>query len=57
MIAEAMKIHQDDVGHIPLHQQALAWATKKNVDLVQLADNYMFAEVGHGQVIDGGGLA
>ncbi len=42
MIAEAMKIHQDDVGHIPLHQQALAWAMKKSVDLVQLADNYMF---------------
>jgi peptide/nickel transport system substrate-binding protein len=41
MIAEAMKIHQDDVGHIPLHQQALAWAAKKSVDLVQLADNYM----------------
>jgi peptide/nickel transport system substrate-binding protein len=41
MIAEAFKIHQDDVGHIPLHQQALAWAMKKNVDLVQLADNFM----------------
>jgi len=42
MIADAMKIHQDDIGHIPLHQQALAWAMKRNVDLVQLADNYMF---------------
>ena len=42
MIAEAMKLHQDDVGHIPLHQQALAWGMKRNVDLVQLADNYMF---------------
>jgi peptide/nickel transport system substrate-binding protein len=42
MIAEAMKVHQDDVGHIPLHQQALAWAMKRNVDLVQLADNNMF---------------
>jgi peptide/nickel transport system substrate-binding protein len=42
MIAEAMKIHQDDIGHIPLHQQALAWATKKDIELVQLADNYMF---------------
>ena len=42
MIAEAMKIHQDDFGHVPLHQQTLAWAMKKNVDLVQLADNYMF---------------
>jgi peptide/nickel transport system substrate-binding protein len=42
MIAEAMKIHQDDFGHIPLHQQTLAWGMKKGVDLVQLADNYMF---------------
>jgi peptide/nickel transport system substrate-binding protein len=41
MIAEAFKVHQDDVGHIPLHQQALAWAMKKNVDLVQLPDNFM----------------
>ena len=41
MIREAMKIHQDDVGHIPLHQQALAWAVKKNIDLVQRPDNYM----------------
>jgi len=42
MIHEAMKVHQDDVGHLPLHQQALAWAMKKNVETVQLADNYMF---------------
>jgi peptide/nickel transport system substrate-binding protein len=41
-IREAFKIHQDDVGHIPLHQQALAWAMKKNVSLVQLPDNRMF---------------
>src|ERR1700681_2062865 len=40
MIAEAFKIHSDDIGHIPLHQQALAWAMKKNVELVQLADNF-----------------
>jgi peptide/nickel transport system substrate-binding protein len=42
MIREAMKLHQDDIGHLPLHQQALAWAMKRNVELVQLADNYMF---------------
>ena len=42
MIRDAMKIHQDDVGHLPLHQQALAWAMKKNVETVQLADNFMF---------------
>jgi peptide/nickel transport system substrate-binding protein len=41
MIAEAFKLHGDDIGHIPLHQQALAWAMKKNVSLVQLADNMM----------------
>jgi peptide/nickel transport system substrate-binding protein len=41
MIAEAMKIHQDDIGHLPLHQQALNWGSKKNVDLVQWADNGM----------------
>ncbi|NWG74308.1 MAG: ABC transporter substrate-binding protein [Rubrivivax sp.] len=41
MIAEAFKIHQDDIGHIPLHQQALAWAMKKNVEVVQLPDNFM----------------
>ena len=39
MIAEAFKIHSADVGHIPLHQQALAWGIKDNVSLVQLPDN------------------
>ncbi len=42
MIHELYKIHADDIGHIPLHQQALAWAMKKNVDLVQLPDNFNF---------------
>lgn len=42
MIAEAFKLHADDVGHLPLHQQALAWGMKKSVSLTQLADNMMF---------------
>jgi peptide/nickel transport system substrate-binding protein len=42
LIREAMKIHQDDIGHLPLHQQALAWAMKKTVNTVQLPDNFMF---------------
>jgi len=42
LIHEAMQIHEDDIGHIPLHQQALAWAMKSNVDTVQMADNFMF---------------
>jgi peptide/nickel transport system substrate-binding protein len=41
MISEAFKIHSDDIGHLPLHQQALAWGVSKKVDLVQLADNFM----------------
>jgi peptide/nickel transport system substrate-binding protein len=41
MIREAMKIHQDDIGHIPLHQQALNWGSKKNIQLVQWPDNGM----------------
>ncbi len=41
MIREAIKLHQDDIGHIPLHQQALNWATKKNIDMVQLPGNEM----------------
>ena len=40
MIAETFRIHADDVGHLPLHQQALAWGMKKTVNLVQLADNF-----------------
>lgn len=41
MIREAFKIHSDDVGHLPLHQQALAWGVANNVTLAQLADNFM----------------
>jgi peptide/nickel transport system substrate-binding protein len=39
MIAEAMKIHAEDFGHVPLHQQALAWGLRKNVGVLQRADN------------------
>jgi peptide/nickel transport system substrate-binding protein len=42
MIREAFRIHADEVGHIPLHQQALAWAFANNVTLTQLPDNRMF---------------
>ncbi|HJT06106.1 MAG TPA: ABC transporter substrate-binding protein [Stellaceae bacterium] len=39
-INEAFKIHKEDFGHIPLHQQALAWGVKDNVHLTQLPDNF-----------------
>ncbi len=41
MIHEALKIHQDEVGHLPLHQQALNWASRKNIEMVQWPDNGM----------------
>lgn len=41
MISEAFKIHADDIGHLPLHQQALAWGVASNVTLKQRADNFM----------------
>jgi peptide/nickel transport system substrate-binding protein len=39
-IHEALKIMRDDVAYIPLHQQAVVWAVRDNVDLVLQADNY-----------------
>jgi peptide/nickel transport system substrate-binding protein len=39
MIAQATKLYVDDFAYIPLHQQALVWAARKNIDLVQRADN------------------
>jgi peptide/nickel transport system substrate-binding protein len=42
MIAEAFRIHQDDIGHIPLHQQPITWGMKKTVEMVQLPDNFLY---------------
>ena len=39
LIEEAFKISTDEVATIPLHQQALAWGKRDNVDLRQRADN------------------
>lgn len=41
MIHEAIKIHEDDIGHLPLHQQSLSWGAKKNIELVQLPGDEM----------------
>ncbi|UYN97877.1 MAG: ABC transporter substrate-binding protein [Enhydrobacter sp.] len=39
MIRQATKLYVDDYAYIPLHQQAVVWAARKNIELVQLADN------------------
>ena len=41
MINEAFKLHADDIGHLPLYQQALAWGVANNVQVAQRADNLM----------------
>ena len=41
MIKEAFELHSADIGHLPLHQQALAWGINKKITLVQRGDNSM----------------
>ena len=50
MIREAFKIHQDDVGHIPLHQQALAWAMSNKVEPGAAAEQLHVLQVDHAEV-------
>lgn len=39
LIRQATKLYVDDYAYVPLHQQALVWAMRKNIDLFQPADN------------------
>ncbi|MGE5094416.1 MAG: ABC transporter substrate-binding protein [Betaproteobacteria bacterium] len=36
---EALVLHMNDVGHIPLHHQVIPWAMRANVSVVHRADN------------------
>ncbi|TWT09429.1 ABC transporter substrate-binding protein [Reyranella sp. CPCC 100927] len=40
MIREATAIYLGDYAYIPLHQQAIIWAARKNIELHQSPDNY-----------------
>jgi peptide/nickel transport system substrate-binding protein len=39
LLTEALQLSNDTVSHIPLHNQIIPWALKKNVDVVHRADN------------------
>ncbi|SFD84354.1 peptide/nickel transport system substrate-binding protein [Paracidovorax konjaci] len=39
MLTEALQLSGDTVSHIPLYDQVIPWAMKKNVELVHRADN------------------
>ena len=39
LIEQALTLSHQDVSHIPLHNQVIPWAMKKNIDLYHRADN------------------
>jgi peptide/nickel transport system substrate-binding protein len=39
LIEQALVLSHQDVSHIPLHNQVIPWAMKKNIDLYHRADN------------------
>jgi peptide/nickel transport system substrate-binding protein len=39
LMTKALAIQNQDVAHIPLHNQVIPWAMKKNIDVVHRADN------------------
>ncbi len=39
LMTEALKLQNDDVAHIPLHNQVIPWAMKRNIDVVHRPDN------------------
>mgnify|MGYP001806026479 CR=1 FL=1 len=41
LIKAALKQHNDQVLHLPLHRQVIPWAARSNVDVVHRADNWL----------------
>jgi peptide/nickel transport system substrate-binding protein len=39
LMTQALQLQNDDVAHIPLHNQVIPWAMKKNIDVVHRPDN------------------
>jgi len=44
MISKALMLHNQQIMHIPLHNQVHPWAMRKNVTVVHRADNRLSAE-------------
>lgn len=43
-IKKVLSIHAGEFGHIPLHDQVIPWAMRKNVNVVHRADNRLTAD-------------
>jgi peptide/nickel transport system substrate-binding protein len=41
LVKAALKEHNEQVHHIPLHRQVIPWAARQNVDVVHRADNWL----------------
>jgi peptide/nickel transport system substrate-binding protein len=41
LIKQALELHAKEVGHIPLHQQYVAWGLRTNIAAYQRADGFM----------------
>jgi peptide/nickel transport system substrate-binding protein len=39
LLTDALQMSNDDVSHIPLHNQVIPWAMKRNIDVVHRPDN------------------
>ena len=39
LIREALLVEKREVAHVPLHQQPVVWAARRNIDLAQSPDN------------------
>lgn len=40
-VREMLQIQQKDMAQIPLHQESLVWGKRKNINVVQRADDYL----------------
>jgi peptide/nickel transport system substrate-binding protein len=43
LINQAMKRHHEQVYHIPIHLQVIPWASRRNVEVIHRADNWLQA--------------
>jgi peptide/nickel transport system substrate-binding protein len=41
LILTAVKAHNDEINHLPLHRQVIPWASRANVSLTHRADNWL----------------
>ena len=43
-IVKVLEVHAQEFGHIPLHDQVIPWAMRKNVSVIHRADNRLVAD-------------